>query len=163
MTEAGFLRILEELVDGGVEFVVVGGLALNSWGVIRGTKDVDVVLSSEPENLNRAAAVAVELGGHVQRSEAFASTAFSISALLGSGQQTVITTPFGALDVVQGLSGIPDFEGLRTRSVLVPISRVEVNVCSLEDLRAMKWAAGRPRDLVDLADLDAAHTPDPEL
>jgi hypothetical protein len=34
-----------------------------------------------------------------------------------------------------------------------------VAVCSLEDLRAMKRAAGRTRDLVDLHGLDIAHSP----
>ena len=36
---------------------VVGGLALNAWGVIRGTKDVDIVVSPETENLRRVAVV----------------------------------------------------------------------------------------------------------
>jgi len=37
---------------------------------------------------------------------------------------------------------------------------VTVTICALEHLRAMKRAAGRPRDLVDLEDLEAAHPDD---
>lgn len=45
--EAAFDRVLEALVDGGVDFVLIGGLALGSWGVVRGTKDVDIVADDE--------------------------------------------------------------------------------------------------------------------
>jgi hypothetical protein len=45
----------------------------------------------------------------------------------------------------------------------VTLGGVAVAVCSLEDLRRMKKAAGRPRDLIDLDDLAAAQSDDPEL
>lgn len=35
---------------------------------------------------------------------------------------------------------------------------IEIRVCSLDALRVMKRAAGRPQDLQDLADLDRAHS-----
>jgi hypothetical protein len=37
------------------------------------------------------------------------------------------------------------------------VDGVEAPICSLANLVAMKRAAGRERDLVDLADLEAAH------
>lgn len=40
-----------------MKFVVVGGLALGAWGVVRGTKDVDIVVAPDAENLKRLAAV----------------------------------------------------------------------------------------------------------
>lgn len=75
-----------------MEFVLVGGLALGAWGVVRGTKDVDIVAAPDPENLNRIAEVAVDAHGHVQKGEAFLSTPFSIAAELASGEQVAIET-----------------------------------------------------------------------
>jgi len=65
-------------------------------------------------------------------------------------------TDLGRLDVVQGLDGVPSFDDLRSRAVEAEILGSTVWVCSREDLRAMKRAAGRTRDLADLEDLDAA-------
>jgi hypothetical protein len=137
LNEPAFDELLRRLAEAGVEFVLIGGLAVNAWGVVRGKKEVDVVLSREPDNLKRVADVAVSAGGHVQRGEALLGTPFSIAAELASGAQVAIETDLGRLDVVQGLEGVPTF-------------------CSVEDLRAMKRAAGRTRDLADLEDLDVA-------
>ena len=156
MKEPAFDELLRRLVEADVEFVLIGGLAVNAWGVVRGTKDVDVVVDPDPANLKAAAEVAVAAGGHVQRGEALLGTPFSIAAELASGQQTAIETDLGRLDVVQGLEGVPSFAELRPRASEAEVLGVNVAVCSLEDLRAMKQAAGRPRDLVDLEDLEAS-------
>lgn len=58
--------------------------------------------------------------------------------------------------MVQGLDGIPGFDDLRSRATEAEILGSTVWVCSLEDLKAMKRAAGRTRDLADLEDLEAA-------
>jgi hypothetical protein len=49
---------------------------------------------------------------------------------------------------------------LAPEALLVELGVLCVPVCSLQHLRAMKRAAGRPRDLQDLADLAAAHGDD---
>lgn len=159
MTEAGFDELLRRLVAADVRFVLVGGLALNAWGVVRGTKDVDIVPAPEIENLDRLAQVAASVGGRVQTSEAIAGSHFSIAALLRDGGRVLIDTDLGAVDVVHGAPGVPPYDQLQERAVEVEVLGVDVPVCSLEDLRAMKRAAGRTRDLADLEDLDTAHGP----
>ena len=67
MTGPAFDELLRRLSEANVEFVVVGGLALNAWGVVRGTKDIDVVIAMASDNIRRVAEVAVAAGGHVQR------------------------------------------------------------------------------------------------
>jgi hypothetical protein len=68
MTPAAFDEILRRLVAAGARFVVIGGLALGARGVVRATKDIDIVVASDPDNLKIVAEVAVEAGGHVRRS-----------------------------------------------------------------------------------------------
>lgn len=156
MSEPAFDELLRRLGEANVEFVVVGGLAVNAWGVVRGTKDVDVVVAPEIENLRRVAEVAVEAGGHVQEGEALLGSAISIASALASGDQVAIETDLGRLDVVQGLDGVPSYADLRSRASEAEILGVQVAVCSIDDLKDMKRAAGRTRDLADLEDLDAA-------
>lgn len=156
MSEPRFDELLRRLAAAEAEFVVVGGLAVSAWGVVRGTKDVDVVVSPDVENLKRVAEVAVAAGGHVQQGEAFLGSSISIASALASGEQVMIETDLGRLDVVQGLEGVPPYENLAARAKRAEILGVPVAVCSLEDLKEMKRAAGRTRDLADLEDLDAA-------
>lgn len=156
MNTPGFDQILRHLTDADVRFVVVGGLALGAWGVVRGTKDVDIVVAPDPENLERIAEVAVGIHGHVQAGESFLSSQLSLAARLATGEQVAIETNLGRLDVVQGLDGVPAYEELRERATETDVLGVTVAVCSVEDLKTMKRAAGRTRDLADLEDLDAA-------
>jgi predicted nucleotidyltransferase len=156
MRPAAFDEILRRLVEAGAEFVVIGGLALGARGVVRATKDIDVVVAPDLANLKRVAEVAVAAGGHVQRGKALLGSAPSIADLLATGEQVAIETDLGRLDVVQGLEGVPAYEELRSRAGEAEVLGVMVAVCSTDDLRAMKRAAGRSRDLADLEDLDAA-------
>jgi predicted nucleotidyltransferase len=156
LTEPGFDKLLRRLVAADAQFVVVGGLAVGAWGVVRGTKDVDVVVDPDIDNLKRVAEVAVAAGGHVQQGEALLGSPISIASALSSGEQVAIETDLGRLDVVQGLEGVPSYEELRSRSGEAEILGVTVAVCSLDDLKTMKRAAGRTRDLADLEDLEAA-------
>ena len=156
MSEPAFDELLRHLAEAEAEFVVVGGLAVNAWGAVRGTKDVDVVIAPEIDNLKRVAKVAVEAGGRVQKGEALLGSAISIASALASGEQVAIETDLGRLDVVQGLDGVPSYAELRSRASEAKILGVAVAVCSIEDLKGMKRAAGRTRDLADLEDLDAA-------
>jgi len=156
LSEPAFDELLRRLSEAGAEFVVVGGLALNAWGVVRGTKDVDVVVATDSDNVRRVADVAVAAGGHVQQGETLLGSSSSIAAAVVGGDQVAIETDLGRLDIVQGLDGVPSFGELRSRAVEAEILGAKVWVCSREDLKAMKRAAGRTRDLADLEDLDAA-------
>lgn len=62
-------------------------------------------------------------------------------------------TNAGSLDIVGAPRGAPPYEGLSARSVTTHIADVELRVAGLDDLVAMKRAAGRPLDLQDIADL----------
>jgi hypothetical protein len=151
-----FDELLVRLARADIHFVLIGGLAMGSWGVIRGTRDCDIVPDPDPKNLDRLAHLAADLGGHVQLQDSLLGSERSIAALLRGGERSLIATQLGDLDVVQGLEGVPPYVELRAKSLDVEISGVTVAICALEDLRRMKRAAGRPRDLVDLDDLDAA-------
>jgi hypothetical protein len=159
LSTPSFDRLLASLVEAEIRFVVVGGLALGSWGVIRATKDCDIVPEPTSENLQRLARLVVDLGGHVQLGDSLLGSEHSVAALLRSGERALIATRLGDLDVVQGLDGVLPYAELRAKAVDVDVADVVVPICALEHLRTMKRAAGRPRDLVDLEDLDVAQPP----
>lgn len=154
MSAGAYDEILRALAAAGARFVLIGGLALNAWGVIRGTKDVDVVIARDPDNARAVASAAVALGGQVQLGDSFLSSEPGIASALVEERRVLIETRSGALDVVGGLPHVPPYEELAPRSVSVEIGDLRIDVCSRDDLRAMKRGAGRPQDLVDLENLD---------
>lgn len=153
-------ELLEHLVRADVAFVLVGGLAVNSWGYIRGTQDVDIVPNPEPDNLERLAAVLEQLDGQVVVGDR-ALTSSAIGTFLKAGDKTLVRTRDGDVDVLQGLPQVPRYAELAADAIEVDLDGLPVQVCSLPHLMAMKRASGRPRDLDDLEALEAAHAPDP--
>jgi predicted nucleotidyltransferase len=61
----------------------------------------------------------------------------------------------GRVDVLQGLPQIPNFATLDAEAVDVDMDGLNVRVCSLDHLLAMKRTSERPRDRDDLEALEA--------
>jgi hypothetical protein len=71
-----------------------------------------------------------------------------------------LRTRYGDLQVLNRMPAIPSYEHLRENAIVIELaSGVRAVICSLADLRAMKLASGRPRDLVDVAELDELNGP----
>lgn len=149
-------ELLARIIDAQVDFVLVGGLAVITWGHIRATRDIDVVPDPSPENLDLLAATLVAAGGRVEVQGRLTSPA-SVRTFLQGGDKAYVVTELGAVDVLQGLPQIPRYEELRADAVVADLEGRRVRVCSLSHLRAMKLAAGRPMDLEDLSALAQAH------
>lgn len=148
-------QLLEQLTKAEVRFVLVGGLAVNAWGYLRATRDVDVVPDPSGENLARLDSLLKELGGKVDVGGRLLDSS-AISTFLKTGDRTLVITELGQVDVLQGLPQIPTFAVLDAEASDVDIEGLSVRVCSLGHLRAMKQASERPRDRDDLEALDAA-------
>jgi hypothetical protein len=147
--------LLERLRGAGVDFILVDGLAVNAWGYLRATRDIDLVPDPSPENLTRLDALLVELGGKVEVGDRLLESD-AIKTFLRTGDRTLVLTDLGRIDVLQGLPQVPRFAALDERASEVEIDGLVVKVCSLDDLLAMKRSSDRPRDRDDLEALEAA-------
>lgn len=148
-------ELLERLRAANVSFVLVGGLAVNAWGYLRATRDVDVVPEPSKENLARLGALLADLGGKVDVGGRLLDSE-AISTFLKTGDRTLVVTDLGRVDVLQGLPQVPTFEALDAEAADVQMDGLTVRVCSLEHLLSMKRASERPRDRDDLEALEAA-------
>jgi predicted nucleotidyltransferase len=153
--------LLERLTGADVRFVLVGGLAVNAWGYVRGTRDVDVVPDPDPENLTRLGALLQGLGGKVDVGGRLLSSK-AISTFLRTGDRTLVDTDIGQIDVLQGLPQIPSYAELERQATDVDLDGVVVRVCSLEHLLEMKRSSERLRDKDDLEALEAIQREDAE-
>jgi predicted nucleotidyltransferase len=152
-------ELLARLIEADVRFVLVGGLAVNAWGYLRATRDVDFVPDPNPENLARLDALLNDLGGKVDvGGKLLAGSA--ISTFLRTGDRTLVATELGQVDVLQGLARVPPFSVLDERAKEVDLGGLVVRVCSLEHLIEMKRASERARDREDLAALETVQKED---
>lgn len=152
-------QLLERLIEEEIDFVLVGGLAVNAWGYVRGTKDVDIVPDPAPGNLGRLAELLRDLGGKVEVGDRRLGPD-AISTFLRTGDRTLVATDLGSIDVLQGLPQVPRFDVLDAAAEEVDLGDFAVRVCSLDHLLEMKRASKRARDKDDVEALEAAQEDD---
>lgn len=147
--------LLRALSEAGVEFVVVGGVAVAAHEYVRATEDIDLVPAPDHGNLDRLANVLVGLGGRLTLNRE-REIGDAERRALRQGRNLSVTTTLGDLDVIQRLPGVPGYDVLRADAILVRMDDVELTVCSRDHLVEMKRARGAPIDLADLARLTDA-------
>jgi predicted nucleotidyltransferase len=152
-------ELLARLTSARVDFVVVGGLAVNAWGHVRGTQDLDIVPDPTAENLERLAAMLESAGGRVETPDGRLA-ASATRTFLAAGDRTLVATDLGPIDVLQGLPQVPTYSELAPEAVDVDLGGLVVRVCSLEALLQMKRMSDRPQDRADLEALEAGHARD---
>ena len=156
--------ILEALVEAGVEFLVIGGVAVGFHGYVRATKDVDVVPSPDPENLQRLAGVLEHLNAEIEGGEEFGDAELPDPldpAALALGGNWVLRTRLGRFDVMQWIGDDALWERLSPAAISAKIGKLTVQVVGYEDLVVLKQQAGRPEDLTDLRRLSQARGEEP--
>lgn len=142
-----FVEILSELSAAGADFLIVGAHALAVLGIPRATGDLDIWVRPTEDN---AARVLVAL-------QRFGAPLFDLTREDLTRSDTVfqIGLPPARIDILSGISGVAFDDAWARRSTLV-LEGVQVSVLSRDDFIANKRAAGRPKDLLDLALLDEA-------
>jgi len=149
--------LLRHLSERGVEHIIIGGLAVAAHGHVRPSKDLDIVPASAHDNLKRLTTALIDMNATGAEAGERDPAELPMSALrvddLEQGGNFRLTTDLGDLDIFQWVKGIEAedlYAELYREALAGEVEGVAVHVCSLEHLRAMKRAAGRPQDLIDL-------------
>jgi hypothetical protein len=146
-------RILAALAEHSVDYVIVGGLAVQTHGHVRTTVDIDVYPRPELSNLVRLAEALNALDARILNP---GSEGAKIDAMtLPRATIWQFATSHGAIDVLHDAPGAPPYDELRARALEIRLGDLELAVASLDDLISMKRASARPVDLEDLAALTA--------
>jgi hypothetical protein len=152
-----FGRLLADLNQAGIRYVVVGGIAVVGHGVVRATRDVDVVVAVDEPTAGGLAELTISWGA--TRPDGSPETRQAPSP----GWPLHLRTRHGLIDLLCEREPPLDLEGLVSRAQERKVDSVPAPVCSLADLVALKRLAGRPQDLEDLRRLETAHGELPEL
>jgi hypothetical protein len=148
-----FARLLGALGDSGVEFIIVGGLAATIHGSSRLTQDVDIVYDRDGANLERLAAA---LGPHRPYLRgAPPGLPFEWSAhSLRRGLNFTLTTTLGDIDLLGEITGGGTYEDLLPHTLIISMFGRDHRCLDLPWLIRTKRAAGRPRDIEAIAELE---------
>ncbi|MEA3020933.1 MAG: hypothetical protein QOI47_2457 [Actinomycetota bacterium] len=148
------LDVLTVLVDHGVRFVLIGGLAGRAWGSPLVTGDTDVAYARDDRNLERLADALNELDARLRGVED--DVPFLLDAMtLRAGSNFTFATRAGDVDIFGTVAGIDDFDQLWSAADEVDVRGMPVRVAVVSDLIEMKRAAGRPKDIAALEVLGA--------
>ncbi len=144
-------RILRTLAEHRVDYVLIGGLAVQTHGHVRTTNDADLIPAPEPDNLARLAAALRALDARVLN-PGQEDTKID-AAMLPRATIWQFSTRDGGIDVMHEVPGGAPYSELSDRSLRVELGDIEVPVVDFDDLIRMKLARGRPVDLADVAAL----------
>ena len=145
-------RLLRALTDTGVDFVVIGGVAMVLRGSSRVTVDLDVCYARDRANLKRLASA---LSPHHPRLRGAPRDLPFVwdDETIASGLNFTLTTDLGDVDVFGEVPGMGSFREVAADASELEVEGLRVRVLGLDGLERCKRAAGRAKDLLDLAEL----------
>ncbi|MGQ0815266.1 MAG: nucleotidyltransferase [Gemmatimonadota bacterium] len=140
-----FSEMLSALSDAGAEFLIVGAHALGAHGHPRATRDLDIWVNATPENARRVWRARADYGAPLhdltEQELATPGIIFQIGV-----------APF-RIDIMTDIAGVAFADAWPDR-ITVELGGRRVPVIGRAQFIATKRAAGRPRDLADIADLE---------
>ena len=149
-----FERLLQTLLAARVKFVLVGGLAAVAHGTATLTGDVDICYARDQENLERLAQALASF--HPRLRGAPPDLPFRLDLpTLRAGLNFTLTTDLADLDLLGEILGLGTYDAVRAASEEIEVYGLHCFVLTLEGLIRAKRAAGRPKDLRALHELEA--------
>ena len=151
---AQFDKLLPLLVNGDIRFVLIGGVAGNVLGLARLTYDVDVVYDRSKANLEKIAKLLRKYSPYLRGAPPGLPFALDV-ATLRNGLNFTLTTKLGDLDLLGEVAGGGNYKELLPHTFVVSAFGVKFRCVDLPTLIKLKRAAGRPKDLESIAELQA--------
>jgi hypothetical protein len=139
-----FKEFLKLLDSNGVEYLLIGGYAVNVHGYVRTTNDLDLWVNVNPENAARIDRALRQFG--------FAAAGLTCDLFLTPNNVVRMGLPPIRIEILTSISGV-EFEPCYAEKEMIRIEEMVVPVISLARLRENKAASGRAKDLADLENL----------
>ena len=146
--------LIRQLEAHGVEYVVIGGLAMVAHGSAHITKDLDICYRRTPPNLEAVAAAFAPLHPYLRGAPAGLPFRFD-ARTIQAGLNFTLTSDHGEVDLLGEVSGVGGYEQALAQSDEVEMFGLKVRILSLDGLIAAKKAAGRNKDQLHLLELEA--------
>lgn len=143
--EKDFKEFLELLNEKEVKYLIVGGFAYSFYAQPRYTKDIDIFISSSPENATKMVEVIEDFG--------FKSFGLTVDDFSKEHSIIQLGYPPVRIDIITSVSGV-DFDSAWANKVQGKYGEITVYFISLSELIKNKRTTGRDQDLVDVKYLE---------
>lgn len=152
--------LFQRLQDEQVEVVLVGGLAAVALGVPYVTQDIDLCYDPDPANIARLARALAPLHPRLRvaglTDEEARALPFQLDEhTLQQSAMLTLQTDVAELDLMSIVPGVGTFAQVSSAAVEINVLGFRVSVLDLPALIASKRAAGRPKDLLALPQIEA--------
>ena len=137
-----FKEFLKSLDAHSARYLLIGGYAVNAFGYVRNTVDMDVWIASDPDNQQKV----------LQAIRDFAFPGAPGDLLHEPDAMVRMGLPPLRIEVLKKISGV-EFEDCWPRRLVIDDDGLQIAFISLEDLKRNKLASGRRKDLLDLDEL----------
>lgn len=145
--------LFKALAGGSVDFILVGGVAASLHGSSRLTEDIDVVYARTRDNIERLVTALRPHRPYLRGAPAGLPFQWDVDAV-EHGLNFTLTTDLGDLDLLGEIAGGGTYAGLIEDSIVVELFGIECRCLGLRRLIEVKRAAGRPKDLEAIAELE---------
>jgi hypothetical protein len=149
-----FEKVIRVLFDAHVEFILIGGLAATAHGSARLTRDVDVVYSRSNANIRRLVGALEHLEPYLRGAPKGLPFSWD-EETIRMGLNFTLSTSLGAVDLLGEVTGGGGYDALRPHAVTLEVFGKKCLVLDLPWLIRVKRAAGRPKDIEAIAELEA--------
>jgi predicted nucleotidyltransferase len=149
-----FKALLGALSEGGVEFILVGGVAATVHGSTRLTVDVDAVYRRTTENIERLVLALTPYHPYLRGAPLGLPFRWD-AATVKRGLNFTLTTDIGDVDLLGEITGGGGYDQLVAATVGIRVFGMECRCLTLDMLIDVKRAAGRPKDFEAIAELEA--------
>jgi hypothetical protein len=146
--------VIQSLSGSKVEYVIVGGVAINAHSSAYVTFDFDFCYARTTENLECIVKALAEFNPRPRNFPAELPFSFDIS-FLRNGTNFTFESEIGDIDMLGEVSGIGGFQEVLEHSEVFPLYGFDVRILSIKGLIKAKRAAGRTKDLLVLPELEA--------
>ena len=149
-----FKGLLQVLLSAQVEFIVVGGVAGIVHGSARATFDIDVMYARSAPNIDRLVGALAPIRPYLRGAPPGLPFSFD-AATIRRGLNFTLITSLGDIDVLGEIVGGGTYEELLPSTSEVDLFGFRCRCVTLQKLIQLKRAAGRPKDLEAIAELEA--------
>lgn len=147
-------KLIAVLIGGGVEFIVIGGVAATIHGSARFTNDLDVVYHRQDENITKIVQSLAPHEPYLRGAPPGLPFRWDYETMR-RGLNFTLTTRIGALDLLGEVTGGGSYEDLLPHSIVKSLFGHDFLCLDIDKLIVVKRAAGRPKDYETVAELQA--------
>ncbi|MEJ2053108.1 MAG: nucleotidyltransferase [Calditrichaceae bacterium] len=140
---ADFKEFIQYLNEFDVHYLLVGGWAVGIYGNPRATKDIDFLISTDDENINKLQKALFKFGAPTVDNAVFQER----GNVFRLGRSPI------QIDLINEASGI-NFKDCYTNRKVLSVQNITISIISKEDLIKNKKASGRHRDLADIESME---------